>query len=164
MMTFDEVDKLLSYDPDTGFLTWKADRNQSTAAGSVAGYLNKFGYIRVKVCGDLDYAHKIAWLLHTGKWPSNNLDHIDGCTTNNRFENLRECTQAENLQNKTRYRNNKSGIVGVYFDKARSKWRAQIQVNGKQIHLGRFITIEEAAAARAAAKAQYHQFQPTDRS
>ncbi|WEL95505.1 HNH homing endonuclease [Xanthomonas phage vB_XooS_NR08] len=108
-------------------------------------------------------AHRIAWLLHTGQWPSQHLDHIDGARTNNRIDNLRECNKAENSQNKGKYKNCTSGVTGVHWHKRYKKWVAQIRVDGKLIHLGGFDTIEEAAQARAAAKARYHTFNPTDR-
>lgn len=45
-----------------------------------------------------------------------------------------------------------SGKRGVRWDKNAKKWRAHIRVDGKQVHLGLFRDIDEAAAARAAAE------------
>ncbi|WBK39666.1 hypothetical protein [Xanthomonas phage L522] len=162
MLTFDEVDKLLSYDPETGLLTWKINRS-NVKAGSVAGSLSHYRYLDVRLHSKLYKAHRLAWLLHTGAWPTDHIDHIDGCRTNNRISNLRECSNAENRQNQKRRSDNTSGVPGVGWHKQAGKWAARIRVNGKTISLGLFDSIEEAAAARAAAKAQYHPFQPIDR-
>ncbi|AAP58725.1 57R [Xanthomonas phage Xp10] len=162
-LTFDQVDQLLSYDADTGLLIWKVSRKGTKGIGSVAGCVNGDGYLQVKVHGKLYQAHRLAWFLSKGTWPSQQLDHINGIKTDNRIVNLRECTDAENKQNRGKSSNNTSGVPGVGWHKQRKKWRAQIKVNGKNIHLGWFDTIEEAAAARAAAKEKYHQFNPVDR-
>lgn len=161
-LTFEEVDRMLSYDPATGALTWKVSRGNAKAS-SVAGTDDGQGYLRVRVQGKKYFAHRLAWLLHTGAWPSQQLDHIDGSRTNNRISNLRECSNAENHQNRGKRSDNSSGVQGVCWHKAAKKWMARIKVDGKQIHIGYFDTIEEATAARTAAKAQYHQFNPTDR-
>ncbi|WQZ00658.1 HNH homing endonuclease [Xanthomonas phage NP1] len=162
-LTFEEVNALLAYEPDTGLLLWKVSKG-TAKAGRVAGSPHNEGYLRVKVHGKMNSAHRLAWLLHTGSWPSKHLDHIDGNRANNRIDNLRECTQAENLQNKGKYSNNKSGAQGVHWNKQAKKWMAQIRVAGKNIYLGLFETLEEAAAARAAAKLKYHTFQPVERA
>ncbi|KOR44999.1 Fis family transcriptional regulator [Xanthomonas oryzae] len=162
-LTFEEASKLLSYDSETGQLTWKVAKARRIAVGDVAGCPASGGYLQVRVHGKQYLAHRLAWLLSTGNWPSQHLDHIDGCKTNNKIDNLRECSNAENHQNKGKYKNNTSGVPGVFWDKHAKKWKARIRVQGKLIHLGYFDTLEEAAQARAAAKARYHTFQPTDR-
>jgi hypothetical protein len=73
------------------------------------------------------------------------VDHINGDTTDNRRENLRVCTNAENLRNRRIHKNNKAGIKGVYRD--RNKFRAQISFERRQIHIGTFDTAEEAKSA-----------------
>ena len=72
-------------------------------------------------------------------------DHINGNGLDNRRENLRVATRRENMQNwhppKT------SRFPGVNWDKGAQKWRAQIEVNGKNHHLGLYSD-EDAAARR----------------
>ncbi|AAP58684.1 17R [Xanthomonas phage Xp10] len=163
-LTFEEASKLLAYDPDTGELRWKVANNNRVKVGSVAGSVDTAtGYIRVMLHGKLYQAHRLAWLLHHGSWPNNHLDHINGQKDDNRIENLRECSNAENCQNRGKRSDNSSGVTGVCWHKRDKKWQALIMVNGNKIHLGYFDTIDEAATARAAAKAQYHKFQPFDR-
>jgi hypothetical protein len=49
--------------------------------------------------------------------------------------------------NRKKMENNKSGYVGVYFNKARNKFKASIYNNNKRIHLGYFDTALEASEA-----------------
>jgi hypothetical protein len=81
-------------------------------------------------------------------------DHINGDKLDNRRTNLRIATPTQNLQNRGKTKQNKSGYKGVSWYRAMGKWRAQITVNGKKTYLGTFATPEEAYAAYAAAAAE----------
>jgi len=76
------------------------------------------------------------------------VDHIDNNRQNNNLTNLRWATLAENGMNRKMNITNTSGYKGIYFCKQTNKWKAEITFNGKRIYLGRFETIEDAAAAR----------------
>jgi len=76
------------------------------------------------------------------------IDHIDNNRTNNNVNNLRWVTKSENGMNRLMRSDNTSGFKGVYFDKSRNKWQAEIMINGKKIHIGRFYTKEDAIEAR----------------
>lgn len=98
--------------------------------------------------------HKQAKMHRMIMQPPQNMviDHIDGNPANNRRSNLRICTQQQNMMN-ARFKSNKSSnIQGVSWDKARHKWVAQIALNKKHYHLGRYDTIEEAIKARKEAE------------
>lgn len=84
------------------------------------------------------------------------IDHINGDKLDNRKENLRVCSASDNAKNRGKQRNNSSGYKGVIFDKARSKWRAEICFNGNRKYLGRFDSVEEAAIAYQDAAKMYH--------
>lgn len=84
------------------------------------------------------------------------VDHINHNTMDNRKENLRICTVAENNKNKSIYKRNKSGVTGVSWNKARNKWYATIGVNGKLINLGRYTNKEDAIKARREAEIKYY--------
>lgn len=47
---------------------------------------------------------------------------------------------------------NKSGVVGVNWDKSRQKWQASIRYQGKKYHLGRYDDISDAITARKQAE------------
>lgn len=87
---------------------------------------------------------------------SRRVDHIDGNKSNNQRANLRICTHAENSRYCKINRKNTSGYKGVCWDKARSKWVAQIKVNMKRKMLGRFETAELAYAAYCRAALEFH--------
>lgn len=79
----------------------------------------------------------------TGKWPVE-IDHRNGDRLDDRWDNLREATRAQNEWNKGANRNNRCGMKGIDFRK--NRWRMQIMRNGQRV-TGRFRTIEEARAA-----------------
>lgn len=77
------------------------------------------------------------------------IDHINGNGLDNRKENLRLVTNAQNSRNKSKYitTNSTSKYKGVFFCKQRNKWVAQICLDYKKIFIGRFKTEIEAAKA-----------------
>lgn len=74
-------------------------------------------------------------------------DHINGNRLDNRRGNLRRITQQQNSVNAKLRKDNKSGFRGVHRDEYGRKWIAAIQVNGKKVCIGTFISAEEAARA-----------------
>ena len=154
-----EFRKLLRYEPKTGQFFWRISPNRRVKAGDVAGSKNR-GYVLIRVSGKLILAHRLAWFFVTGRWPKRELDHRNGRRDDNRFQNLREATHAQNQQNRTATKRSKSGHVGVFWDGRREHWFAQIRADGKQHYLGSHETVEDAAAAYRAAKARLHSFNP----
>lgn len=99
--------------------------------------------------------HRIIMVLCFGHIPENaEIDHINHVRDDNRLCNLRFVTGSENSRNKSVSSKNTTGVTGVYFSKTRKKYRAQIKVNRKIMHLGMFDTLEE-AAARAEANLKF---------
>ena len=137
---------------DKGFLTWngKWAGNQGFTSTAVNGY--KQGRILRRQY----LAHRVIWCLHYGEWPEFQVDHINGCRTDNRIENLRSAVNAENARNRGAQSNNTSGYKGVSFYKSRGNWEANIQVYGKTKRLGYFATPEEAYAAYCKASEELH--------
>jgi hypothetical protein len=173
--------QLLDYNPETGVLTWKARtpdmfkdgkrpkewrcRNwNSKCAGKVAGCDRGDGYWVLRIDDILHFRHRIAWLIKTGDWPSDEIDHRDGVDKGDVISNLRPATHAENMQNARMKRNNKSGFIGVSWSKAASKWGARINFQGRYVHLGLFDDPAEASAAYLKAKIEFHPFQPVPRA
>lgn len=144
----------VDYDPETGIFTWpKTLKNQW--AGKQAGTIVTKGYRQIML-GQCHYmAHRLAWFLVTGQWPSSQIDHINGIKDDNRFANLREASNRENKQNSSIRADNTSGFKGVSYSKQACKWSAYIYVNGKQKKLGLFARKENAALAYNFAALEY---------
>lgn len=109
---------------------------------------NAHGYLTICVRGFKILEHHAIWLFHNGDLPEGFvIDHWDKDPTNNRIENLRLCTQAENAKNRTKNKRATSKYKGVRWSKREGKWAAEIAVDSQTIWLGYFT--EEVAAARA---------------
>ena len=91
--------------------------------------------------------HQLAWYLYYNEVP-NVIDHINMIRDDNRIVNLRNVTKQQN------HFNNKG--KGYRFHKRDKKWYASIKLDGKQIHLGTFLTEEDAQQAYLEAKKVYH--------
>lgn len=83
-------------------------------------------------------------------------DHINGNRLDNRRINLRIATSSQNNANKRISIHNKLGVKGVRFDKDRNKFRARAKINGKEVHAGRFNTLEEAKEAYRKVATELH--------
>lgn len=133
--TFEQLKSVFTYDADSGIVS--SNRKP-------AGYVMKSGYHLLSYKEKRLYAHRVAWCLITGDWPTKEIDHINGVKNDNRFLNLREATRRENSRNQSITSKNTSGFKGVSFHKRTGKWRADIQLNGSQKSLGSFYSREEA--------------------
>lgn len=146
------------YAPETGVFTRirAAGRHGCHKVGTVARSATSHGYTVIRVGGVLHGAHRLAWLYVFGEWPQI-VDHINGDRSDNRIANLRNVTQAENMQNiKRAPANSKSGLLGAHRFGRSKRWTARIRINGVSTKLGLFDTAEDAHAAYMAAKRQYH--------
>jgi hypothetical protein len=133
---------------DLGQLVVNNKYKHSGEVGSVFTGSPDQGYRRVSVLGRMVQEHHIVWYLHTGEWPKQPLDHIDGDRCNNRPDNLRLSTHKENTR---AFRKVKKGAGskyrGVTLDKGLAKWRSRIMTDGGRKHLGYFTCEKEAALA-----------------
>lgn len=148
------LQNLFRYNPESGDLHWISPRLGLTR--TLAGSLGDKGYIKVIIEGRSYLAHRLIWKLVTGSEPLDQIDHIDGDRSNNRFSNLREATNGENRFNTKLAKNNRSGVKGVCWESGRRKWRAVITSSGDTIRLGRFDTVAEAKAAISIAREKMH--------
>lgn len=151
-----ELQRVLDYQPETGELIWRVRVAQRSPGGSVAGSLTDDGYVAISFRGARLKAHRVAMALTLGKWPEEEVDHINGDRADNRLENLRLATHSENRCNVRSYRNNKSGHKGVFWHKREGKWAAQITKDKKHRHLGYFSAKEDAVEAYRTAAAMHH--------
>lgn len=160
MLSPEQVKVLLDYDPASGKLYWKPrpehlfsgnapmrrwntrfSGKEAMTANHIKGY--KCGNINSK----LHLAHRVAWVLYYGCWP-NHIDHINGDKKDNRIENLRSVTNAENHRNMPLRKDNKSGFQNVMLEKRSGKWVARARIGGKDFYIGVFPTAELAGKAR----------------
>lgn len=106
-----------------------------------------YGGREIKVCEEWDRSSAafITWAMENGYDDTLSIDRID---VNGNYcpENCRWATPTQQMRNRRTLRNNKTGVTGVHID--RGQYRAVIYASNKKIHLGRFKTLEEAAAAR----------------
>lgn len=161
-ITAEYVRSRLIYDKMNGSFVWRPkkvlDPHYDTIwntryADTSAGTVNAHGYLIITLDMNKIAAQRLAWIYCTGKWPLEHLDHIDGNKLNNRLDNLRLASTAQNSWNTGKKKRNTSGIKGVFWDKSRGKWLAAIGYKRKIINLGRYDDKEEAAKAyRDAAK------------
>lgn len=154
MTTQARLKELFYYHPESGDFVRRVATNNRDRAGEQAGSRDSRGYMALSVGGRTYKAHRLAFLYMTGKWPVNQVDHVDCAPGNNSWNNLREATQTQNKANGTVYQNSKSGLKGVRFEG--TKWCAKIWSGKKSKYLGRFDTAEEASAAFIAAARERH--------
>jgi hypothetical protein len=159
-LTYERLKTLIHYNQDTGVFIWIAKPSPKISIGAPSGTKNAHGYVYIHIDGKDYLAHRLAFFIVNGRWPYDEIDHIDCNPSNNRIANLRESTRSENAQNmRSAQANNKSsGLLGVTKISKSVRWRSQIQVNGKHTHLGSFDTPEEAHAAYVIAKRELHSF------
>jgi hypothetical protein len=130
--------------------------NKRYAGTEALSNVGHHGYPRGNIYNKPYRAHRVAWALHYGEWPCGEIDHINGIRHDNRICNLRIATGPENSRNLKRRSDNTSGYKGVSKVAATGKWRAYINLNGKQYSLGYYDTAEAAAAAYANAAPKFH--------
>jgi hypothetical protein len=149
MLTQEKLKELLQYNTTSGEFKWIRSKGRAKA-GSVAGCTDKDGYILIGINSRLYKAHRLAFLYMTGSMPSIDLDvdHINGITGDNRWDNLRIATRSQNSMNRD--------SKGYYYSSKQSKYRALIQVGYKKIDLGGFDTEQEARSAYLNAVDKYH--------
>lgn len=172
VLNADQLRALLTYDPTVGTLTWKPRDlamfnhcgraklwNARFANRPVCLWSDNDGYARFRILGRKLRAHRVIWMLVTGDIPDQ-IDHINGDRSDNRWTNLRSVSVEQNNKNKAINSNNSSGVTGVYWDAKNSNWRAKIRVRGRAISVGSFALFEHAVAARKKAELLF-EFSPT---
>lgn len=146
-MKHEDLLTTVHYCPDSGIFTRKVSAG-NTKAGSSIGNQDKKGYLKALVLGKYVKLHRLAWFYVYGKWPTDQVDHINGHKTDNRISNLRDCGCSENCLNQTGPRkNNQSGYQGVHRISKTGRYRAACTVEGVKHSLGVFASAEEASHA-----------------
>ena len=162
MITRARAAELFVYNPEDGTFRWRVDirvgRNKAfvlARAGDSAGFLSGYGYWSLSVDKVRTSGHRIAWLLMTGEWPQQDIDHINGDRADNRWTNLRLATRSENMENlRGPHADNETGFLGV--SRKRDRFEASITKDRKRQRLGVFDTPQEAHQAYLKAKRALH--------
>jgi hypothetical protein len=149
---------LCHYNPETGVfrrirkITWVGN---FVSSDSTPTKVTKYGYYQINIFGRPYAVHRLAFLYMTGRFPKHDIDHINGDRTDNRWVNLREVTRRENMMNVGVRSNSTTGVTGVSRRKDTGKYLAYVDVMGKRIRLGNFVTLVEAVEARDKASKYY---------
>lgn len=138
------INELFEY--KDGSLYWRINQGK-VIAGTKAGTPREKGHIQIQYKRKLYREHNLIWVLFHDEMPSLFIDHINGIPSDNRIENLRLATNAQNLANRGKNSNNTSGFKGVYQHNQTKKWVATIKHHGKKYSLGCYDTPELAHGA-----------------
>jgi len=147
-LTQERLKKILHYNAESGIFTRLLSFNNFAKVGGKVGWICSNGYLNIKIAKKQYKAHRLAWLWEYGNWPEDQIDHINGCRTDNRLANLRAVSQAENLRNMGISSNNVTGHRGVRLDKRTGRYYAYIGDSKKGSHIGSYATFDEARDAR----------------
>lgn len=155
-ITRQRLTELFDYNPETGRFLQKVKTSQRVKIGEPAGHLCKVrGYRHMRVDYVLYKEHRLVWLYVKGYYPTGVIDHINGNFADNRIENLREVTQAQNVCNIFKAKkHNKVGLLGVR--ELDGRYYAGIRASGKYYSLGGHASPEEAHEAYLKAKRKLH--------
>lgn len=139
--------ELLSYNSLTGIVTYRD-------SGKEAGSVTSDGYLRFKRRGHTWPMHRIIFKMVYGV-DCDRIDHENHNRLDNRLKNLRNVDDIGNLRNRSKFKNNTSGVMGISFITSRQKWQASICSEGKNVNLGQYNTKEEALSVRKQAELDY---------
>lgn len=157
MITQERLKHLIDYNKQTGIFRWKINRRGVAKAGDVAGHITtgKGGkrYIIISVDGSYYYGQQLAFMYVLGGFAKDQVDHKNGDASDNRWDNLRPVTAAENQRNARLRSDNTTGVPGVSL--IRGVFAVRISNGCKREFLGRFDNIFDAACSRKSAERKY---------
>jgi len=155
MISRDRVLELVSYDPDTGvFIRIKS---RVRWVGLPAGKLDSQGHRQILLDRHVYSAHRLAWLVVTGSWPSQEIDHKDGNRANNAWANLRLATRVQNTRNKGCMVTSKTGVKGICKVnwKGSPRWRVSVNSDTGR-HVSHFKCFGQAVARAVQLRNEFH--------
>ncbi|MGC8423228.1 HNH endonuclease [Mixta calida] len=138
-----------------GNLIWAIPKKGTRGVGSIAGRINSRGYRQIGLDRKIYMAHRLIFLFHHG-WLPEQIDHINGNCSDNRIENLRAATMAQNMRNRAIQSNNTSGCKGVTFNQVKKKWMVNCRLNKSRHFLGYYKDKELADLVAKSFREKYH--------
>jgi hypothetical protein len=149
-LTLRRLIQVLDINPKTGECHWKVANSNRVKVGDRAGTIWKDPYVEglyyryITIDRKRYLEHIIIWFFVHNKWPSRDLDHRNRNGLDNRIKNLRLATGTQNGGNTIIPKNNTSGRKGVYWNKKRKKWIANIGYKRKYFSSKGYDNREEA--------------------
>jgi hypothetical protein len=146
-------DREIKYYPQTGIFKMR-DYNYYIKPWKIKKCFYGGGYLQICIGDKKYYVHRVVYKLYHPEWDiddsskDNKIDHKNHNRSDNRIVNLRNVTAQENSFN--------TDAKGYYWHKHNKKWKAEIHLNNKKIHLGYFTNEEDAHKAYLDAKKIYH--------
>jgi len=140
--------ELFNYCKESGVITRKCDMKAFTTK-------DERGYIKIRIGKKRFRAHRLAFLFMTGKMP-NNIDHINGIKDDNRWDNLRECTQNQNCRNRKVNNSSTTGMKNLLWLPDIKQWIVLINVDGKRYQYGPFFDRDIAELVVLGARVKHH--------
>lgn len=127
--------------------------------------LRDTGYGQFRFEGKSTLAHRVAWFLRFGVWPTGELDHF-ACYRHHcvNTDHMQDATHAENQQNRAGLqRNNTTGYPGVYRT-PKGRFLVSVKSRGKNHYGGTHATAELANAAAVDLRNRLHTNNQRDRT
>ena len=168
VLSYESASRLLRYDANEGKFYWLQrtpdmfEDSKVTREGSCKNWNAKYAgkEVRVYDCsskqislyGKLYSANKIACLLKMGHWPQHHVRHLDGDKSNLRWSNLAFSKHEKIGPNLLSPPPHTNPHKGVSWHKRSSMWQAHISIDKHRVHLGYFIDLDDAIAARKKAE------------
>ena len=135
IINLEDVEPFVYYDTSSpSCLRWKAgcELPAQRKPHAEAGSLMERGCYQIKINSGTYLVHRVIVVLHGYNITGLVVDHINGIPSDNRIENLKICTDAENSRNRKIQYNNTSGVSGVNFNKHKKTWVALIRLPGSK--------------------------------
>ena len=141
---------------ETGQLYWR-EAKTGRQINRAVGYKTKTGYVTVTYNGLSYLLHRLIYIYHNGNFPKELVvDHISGDNQDNRRENLQAISHRNNTIKQKRQIRNSTGFRGVHLFKRDNNYLVSIGHAGKNIKVGYYNDIEEAARAYDKAALEHH--------
>lgn len=154
-LTVDKIKETFEY--KDGLMYWRSSKTGVKDIKKPAGTKN-LGYCRIAFNYKAYFAHRLVWIMHNGDIPEGlAIDHINRIRDDNRIENLRLATRAQNAHNSNPRMGDKRTCIGVTFEKRVKKWIARITVKGVGYTLGYNKSFFEACCLRKSAEIKYRE-------